>query len=78
MKSDPFWYLFMVLVHMHLGIETFHGNELGTWAFEPRQVLAAYTKGCGVVTDLYAPGFDWWPLFERPLERVRAELGVAG
>lgn len=76
MKTDPFWYLFMILVHMHLGIETFHKNPTGTLAFDPDQVVAAYLRGRGAVTDLYATGFDWWPLFEQPLEKVRAELGL--
>lgn len=76
LRADPFWYLFMILVHMHLGIETFHKNELGQWAFDPQRVIAAHLRGRGVVTDLYVPGYDWWALFPRPLAEVRAELGI--
>ena len=78
MQADPFWYLFMVLIHMHLGIETFQDNPLGEDAFDPDRVLAALEKGRGVSRDLYDPTIDWWPLYERPLDEVRAELGVRG
>ena len=77
MKADPFWYLFMVVVHMHLGIETFVGNPLGRMAAEPTEMLAALRRGSGAVADLYEPGFDWWSLFPLPLAEVRARLGVA-
>ncbi len=77
MKADPFWYLFMILVHMHLGIETFVNNELGKDAFDPDRVMAALVRGHAVRTDLYEPGFDWWALFPRPIDEVRAELGIA-
>lgn len=76
MKADPFWYLFMVLVHMHLGIETFTNNPLGKDAFDPDRVLAALARGHDVKSDLYEPGYDWWPLFPRPLDEVRRELGI--
>ena len=77
MGTDPFWYLFMITMHMHLGIETFNDNPLGELAFDPERVIAALERGRGVTQDLFAPGFDWWPLFAKPIDQVRAEYGIA-
>jgi tellurite resistance protein len=77
MGTDPFWYLFMVTMHMHLGIETFNDNPLGELAFDPDRVVAALARGQRAKQDLYDPEFDWWALFPKPLARVREELGVA-
>lgn len=77
MGTDPFWYLFMITMHMHLGIETFNDNPLGELAFEPDRVVAALERGRVVREDLYDPDFDWWALFPRNLDEVRFELGVS-
>jgi tellurite resistance protein len=76
MGTDPFWYLFMVTMHMHLGIETFNDNPLGEMAFDPERVIAALERGRRVNEDLYDPDFDWWSRFPRPIEEVRAELEI--
>lgn len=77
MQTDPFWYLFMILVHMHLGIETFQDNALGELAFDADRVLAALLRGTRVAEDIYAPGYDFWALFPRPLDAVRSELSIS-
>ncbi len=77
MKNDPFWYLFMILVHMHLGIETFDKNPLGEMGFDVDRVAAALARGSKVNRDLYDPSVDWWEYFPKPLEEVRTQLGIA-
>lgn len=76
MKADPFGYLFMLMVHCHLDVSIFEGDATGTFAFDPDRVLAALAKGMGVNRDLYAVDMDWWPYYTRPIDEVRAELGV--
>jgi tellurite resistance protein len=76
MKADPFWYLFMIVVHMHLGIETFHKNAGGFAAFDSDRCLKALARGARVNTDVYVPGFDWWALFPEPIETVRGRFNV--
>lgn len=76
MKTDPFWYLFMVTMHMHLGIETFQNNPLGHLAFDPDKVIAALERGSKVNADLYDVDFDWQPLFELPIDEVRARYNI--
>jgi tellurite resistance protein len=77
MGTDPFWYLFMVTMHMHLGIETFNDNPLGELAFDPDRVVAALERGRRVREDLYNPDFDWWAQFPKPIAEVRAQLGIS-
>jgi len=76
MQGDPFWYIFMIAVHMHLGIETFHKNPLGEMAFEPERVVRALQRGRAVNRDLYATDFDWFPYFSMDIDAVRAEFGI--
>jgi ubiquinone biosynthesis protein Coq4/tellurite resistance protein len=76
MQADPFWYLFMVAVHMHLGVETFHKNPLGHLAIDPPRVLYALQRGRAVNRNLYEPGLDWMPYFEMDLDAVRAEFNI--
>ena len=77
MEADPFWYLFMVCVHMHLGIETFDDNPLGFAAFDAERCMNAMARGMAVNTDLYVPGVDWWSLFPEPIDAVRARYNIA-
>lgn len=75
-QTDPFWYVFMILVHMHLGIETFQDNPLATNAFDIDRVVAAFEKGSRCKADLYDPSFDWWALMDRPMDEIRVELDI--
>ena len=75
-ERDPFWYIFMVVLHVHLGIETFHGDPVAHLAFEPVPILAALNRGRQVNTDLYALDFEWRPLLELPIEEVRARFNI--
>jgi tellurite resistance protein len=76
MRHDPFGYLFMIFVHEHLDISVFEGDPTGYFAFEPERVLRALERGLAVNADLYDAAFDWWPLFPRPIDEVRASLGI--
>jgi tellurite resistance protein len=77
MGTDPFWYLFMITMHMHLGVETFNDNPLGELAFDPERVVAALERGRRVQRDLYDPSFDWWALFPRSLGEARDSVGIS-
>jgi tellurite resistance protein len=76
MKSDPFGYLFMITLHMHLGIEIFQGDALGRMDFDPGRVVRALRRGSLVTTDLYDPHFDWWPHFATPIDELRARWNI--
>ncbi len=76
MKADPFSYLFMIALHCHLGINIFEGDATGEFQFHPDDVLESLERGMAVRRDLYDVDFDWEPYFERPLDEMRAELGV--
>jgi uncharacterized tellurite resistance protein B-like protein len=74
-KSDPFGYLFMILVHMHLGIDVF-SQETFRGTIDPERILAALARGAQVNQDLYDPGFDWEPLMPLTVDEVRRKLNV--
>lgn len=76
MERDPFAYLFMIVLHMHLGIEIFQGDATGDLAFDPQRALAALRRGSLVNQDLYATDFDWWEHLPQPLADVRHSLNV--
>src|SRR5262249_25779533 len=76
MRADPFWYLFMIAMHMHLGVETFENTTTSRLAFDPVRVAAALKRGRQVNVDLYDVGMDWWPLFPLPLDEVRRKYNI--
>ena len=76
MRSDPFGYLMMILLHMQLDIEIFYDTPTARSAADPERLVAAYARGCRVEQDLYDPEMDWWSLFPLPLQEVRERLGV--
>lgn len=75
-RADPFGYLFMIIAHMHLGIDIFEGTPLGKMAFEPERALAAFERGMRVNHDFYGAGWDFWPDMPLPLEVVRQKYNV--
>ncbi len=77
MKTDPFWYLFMIAVQMHLGVKTFRdASAADTMKFDPDLVVSALARGAEVNRDLYATDFDWWPWLQLPVDEVRAAFNV--
>jgi tellurite resistance protein len=76
MKTDPFGYLMMVVMHVHLGVFVFEDTPLSTMSFNPEREVLAYRRGTLVNRDIYDPSIDWWSYFERPIDEVRAELNI--
>lgn len=76
MKADPFWYIFAIAMHMHLGVEIFDGDNTARFAFDPARVLRALERGAQVTEDLYDTKWDYWPLFSLPLDEVRARYNI--
>jgi tellurite resistance protein len=76
MKADPFGYLFMIAVHMHLGIEVFQGDPTSKLGFDPDRVATALMRGSEVNKDLYDPSWDYWQDFPLPIEEVRKKYNI--
>ncbi len=76
MKADPFWYLFAIIMHMHLGVEIFVGDPTARLAMDHEKVIQALKRGLLVSEDLYDTGWDYWPLFALPIEEVRARYNI--
>jgi tellurite resistance protein len=75
-RSDPFGYLFMVMMHMQFAVEVFDGTPTDRMKLDPEAVVANLQRGRAVNRDLYEIGWDFWPLFERPLDEVRATYNI--
>ncbi len=76
MKTDPFGYLFMIAVHMNLGVEIFRGSETARLELDPGHVVLALKRGALVNRDLYDPSMDWWSHFETPLDALRERWNI--
>lgn len=75
MRRDPFYLIFSVTMMFHLGVSL--GDDylgLHTGAFDPRRAARAYERGLATKVDITE--WDFWPHVARPLEEVRAELGI--
>jgi hypothetical protein len=68
------WFMF-VLSQFQLGHPTAPGVKPEVMQLDPRRMLVAYRRGTAVNRDLNE-GWDPWPVLDRPLEAVRAELNV--
>ena len=74
-KADPFWYIFMILLHMHLDLEVFYGDATARLAGDPRRMADAFARGLKVNTDLY-DRWDFWVDFPLPLDDVREKYNI--
>ena len=76
MQTDPFSYLFMIVVHMQLGVHVFEGTPLAHMKVPPERFVAALARGARVTRDLYDPAWDYWADFPLPLGEVQRKHGV--
>lgn len=76
MKHDPFGYLFMIFVHMQLGVNIFNGSPVDRMIVDADKVVAAIARGAAVLRDLYDPAWDFWADFPLPLDEVRRKYNV--
>ncbi|MBK6516099.1 MAG: hypothetical protein IPM79_03380 [Polyangiaceae bacterium] len=77
LKRDPFGFLFMIFLHMQLGVHIFDGSPVEHMIIPADRVLAALERGTNVTRDLYDPAWDYFADFPLPLQEVRAKYGVA-
>lgn len=77
MKHDPFGYLFMIVVHMQLGVNVFTGSPVDHMILPVDKVVAAIARGAKVTRDLYDPAWDFWAELSLPLAEVRHKYGIA-
>lgn len=77
MKTDPFGYLFMIFLHMQLGVHIFEGTPVEHMKLPADRVVAALERGRNVNRDLYDPTWDFWADFPLPLTDVRRKYAIA-
>lgn len=77
MKTDPFGYLFMIFLHMQLGVHIFEGTPIEHMKLPADRVVAALERGRNVNRDLYDPSWDFWADFPLPLADVRRKYAIA-
>jgi tellurite resistance protein len=77
MKHDPFGYLFMVVIHMQLGVNIFDGSPVERMIVPMERCVSALERGNNVTRDLYDPEWDFWAEFPLPLDEVRRKYGVS-
>lgn len=75
-REDPFFWLFTIALQFHVGVRMSPYSAPERGLFDPELVLRALERGAAMKVDLSADGWDPWPLFPRPLDEVRSELGV--
>jgi hypothetical protein len=68
------WLMF-VLSQFQLGLQTAPNVKPEVMQLDPRRLIIAYRRGAAVRLDLNE-GWDPWPLLDRPVEAVRAELNI--
>jgi tellurite resistance protein len=77
MRRDPFFLIFAVTMIFHLGFPVLGDDLIGTarGAFDAKKAARAYERGLAMRTDITE--WDYWPHVARPIDEVRAELGIA-
>jgi len=74
-KDDGLMFLYFGIVQFHLGVRLTPLAKAETGYLDVEKVVAAFERGAGCRVDL-SDHWDFWPLLPKPLERVRAQLGV--
>lgn len=76
MRRDPFFLIFATTMIFHLGFPVLGDDYIGTakGSFDAKRAARAYERGLATKTDLTE--WDYWPHVARPIDEVRAELGI--
>jgi uncharacterized tellurite resistance protein B-like protein len=76
MRRDPFFFIFTVTMIFHLGFPVLGDDYIGVakGSFQPAHTMRAYERGLATKIDLTE--WDFWPHVARPIDDVRAELGI--
>jgi hypothetical protein len=74
-RNDGFFFLYFGIVQFHLGVRLTPFSEADPGVLDVEAIDAAFARGAACNVDL-SDGWDYWPLLAKPLEVVRAELGV--
>lgn len=75
-RSDGFAFLFFGIIQFHLGIKITPVAEAEVGYFDVDKVMTALARGAACNVDL-SDHWDFWSVAARPLDEVRAELGVS-
>jgi hypothetical protein len=75
MRNDGFAFLFFGIVQFHLGVKVTPIADPYVGLFDVTKVMTALARGAACTVDL-SHRWDFWPLLPRPLDEVRAELGI--
>lgn len=75
-RTDGFAFLFFGILQFHLGIKITPVAEAEVGYFDIDKVMTALARGAECNTDL-SDNWDFWAHAARPLDEVRAELGIA-
>ncbi|MCC6648474.1 MAG: hypothetical protein IT374_23260 [Polyangiaceae bacterium] len=74
-EKDPFAFLMFGIAEFHLGIAVSPVATGARGMLDPPRVFAALQRGLACKIDP-TDGWDPWPLMDRPLVELRAEVGI--
>lgn len=74
-RRDGFAFLFFGIVQFHLGVKMTPIADGEVGHFDVDKVMTALARGAACKVDL-SDRWDYWPLMSRPIDEVRAELGI--
>lgn len=74
-KEDPFGLVFGTLLSFQVGARIHPLAEPSQGKLDVKKAVRAFERGMAMNKDLSAD-WDYWPLFARPIDEVRRELGI--
>jgi ubiquinone biosynthesis protein Coq4 len=74
-RNDGFAFLFFGIVQFHLGVKLTPIADPEVGFFDVDKVMTALARGAACKIDL-SDQWDFWPYMARPLDEVRAALGI--
>src|SRR5262249_5763607 len=74
-RHDGFMSLLSAIAQFHLGIKITPIAPAGVGYLDVDKVMVALSRGAACNADL-SDNWDFWPHMPRPLDEVRAELGI--
>jgi ubiquinone biosynthesis protein Coq4 len=77
-RTNPFAILFLGIGQFHMGLKIHPVAEPSRMTLtDPRAIVEGLEHGSRCAVDLLDTDWDYWPFIERPLDEVRAALGLA-